>query len=84
MSRVVAADVVSIFSPAITTGFFFATAIAWVDVIRWTISQLVNVSKNGGSYYILSAVFTTLLSFVVLLMLGRVKQVSAYKNSTAM
>jgi len=81
MSWVVATDVVNIFSPAITTGFFFATAIAWVDVIRWTISQLVNVSKNGGSYYFLSAVFTTLLSFVVLLMLGRVKRTSGYQGT---
>jgi hypothetical protein len=38
------------FAPSVSAGFFFATAIAWMDVIRWTISQLVNVSKNGGSY----------------------------------
>jgi hypothetical protein len=73
-------DVIGVFSPAVTTGFFFATAIAWVDVIRWTISQLVNVSKNGGSYYILSAIFTTLLSFIVLLVLARLKSVSYYSD----
>jgi uncharacterized membrane protein required for colicin V production len=79
ISRV--SDVINVFSPAVTTGFFFATAIAWVDVIRWTISQLVNVSKNGGSYYILSAIFTTLLSFIVLLVLARLKSVSYYKDA---
>jgi uncharacterized membrane protein required for colicin V production len=79
MSLPKVSDIVNIFAPSVSTGFFFATAIAWVDVIRWTISQLVNVSRNGGSYYILSAVFTTLLSFIVLLVLSRMKSVSFYK-----
>jgi len=73
-------SVVGVFAPAVSTGFFFATAIAWVDVIRWTISQLVNVSKNGGSYYLLSAVFTTLLSVVVLMIMNRLQTTSNYKK----
>lgn len=73
-------SVVGVFAPAVSTGFFFATAIAWVDVIRWTISQLVNVSKNGGSYYLLSAVFTTLLSIVVLMIMNRLQTTSNYKK----
>ena len=64
------------FAPSITTGFFFATAIAWVDVIRWVVSQMVSVARNGGNYYLLSAVFTTLLSIVVVLMLNRLQSVS--------
>ena len=64
------------FAPSVSAGFFFATAIAWMDVIRWTISQLVNVSKNGGSYYLLSAIFTTLLSVIVLMILARLQSVS--------
>ena len=32
------------FAPSVSAGFFFATAIAWMDVIRYAISQLVNVS----------------------------------------
>jgi hypothetical protein len=47
-------------------------------VIRWTISQLVNVSKNGGSYYLMSAIFTTLLSVIVLMILARLQGVSYY------
>lgn len=52
-------------------GFFFAAAIAWMDVVRFVISQLVSVPKNGGMYYILSAVFTTLLAVVVMMLLRR-------------
>jgi hypothetical protein len=70
--------VVRTFAPSVSAGFFFATAIAWMDVIRWTISQLVNVSKNGGSYYLMSAIFTTLLSVIVLMILARLQGVSYY------
>ena len=66
------------FAPSVSAGFFFATAIAWMDVIRWTISQLVNVSKNGGGYYLMSAIFTTLLSVIVLMILARLQGVSYY------
>jgi hypothetical protein len=52
---------------SIIAGFSFASAIAWMDVVRWLISQMVQVSKNGGQYYVLSALFTTLLSIVVYL-----------------
>lgn len=69
------------FTPSVSAGFFFATAIAWMDVIRWSISQLVNVSKNGGTYYFLSAVFTTLLSFIVLMALARLQGVSRYQKT---
>lgn len=68
------------FAPSVSAGFFFATAIAWMDVIRWSISQLVNVSKNGGSYYLMSAVFTTLLSIIVLMVLNRLQGLSKYKE----
>ena len=70
------------FAPSVSAGFFFATAIAWMDVIRWTISQLVNVSKNGGGYYLMSAIFTTLLSVIVLMILARLKGVSYFKAET--
>ena len=69
------------FAPSVSAGFFFATAIAWMDVIRWTISQLVNVSKNGGSYYLMSAIFTTLLSVIVLMILARIQGVSKYEKT---
>lgn len=75
MSGIVS-GVTGAFAPSITTGFFFATAIAWVDVIRWVVSQMVSVARNGGNYYFLSAVFTTLLSIVVVLVLNRLQGVS--------
>ena len=53
---------------SIVAGFSFASAIAWMDVVRWVISQIVQVNKNGGQYYVLSALFTTLLSIVVFML----------------
>lgn len=50
---------------SIVAGFSFAAAIAWMDVVRWIIQQVVSVGKNGGQYYLLSAIFTTLLSILV-------------------
>jgi hypothetical protein len=69
------------FAPSVSAGFFFATAIAWMDVIRYMIGQLVNVSKNTGSYYLMSAIFTTLLSVIVLMILARLQNVSKYGKS---
>lgn len=50
---------------SIVAGFSFASAIAWMDVVRWLISQVVQVNKSGGQYYLLSALFTTLLAILV-------------------
>ena len=50
---------------SIVAGFSFAAAVAWMDAVRYMISQVVQVSKNGGQYYVLSAIFTTLLSILV-------------------
>jgi hypothetical protein len=50
---------------SVIAGFAFASAVAWMDVVRWIISQVVQVGKNGGQYYILSALFTTLLAIIV-------------------
>ena len=53
---------------SIIAGFSFASAIAWMDVVRWAISQIVQVNKNGGQYYFLSAIFTTLLAIIVFML----------------
>jgi len=50
---------------AIVAGFSFASAVAWMDVVRWIISKVVSVSKNGGNYYLLTALATTLLAVFV-------------------
>ena len=52
---------------SIVAGFSFASAIAWMDVVRYIISQVVHVTKHGGQYYVLSALFTTLLAIIVYL-----------------
>lgn len=52
---------------SVVAGFSFAAAVAWMDAVRFMISQVVQVSKNGGQYYLLSAIFTTLLSILVYL-----------------
>jgi hypothetical protein len=57
---------------SIVAGFSFASAIAWMDVVRWLISQIIQVNKSGGQYYILSALFTTLLSIVVFMVVKTV------------
>ena len=36
---------------AVSAGFGFAAALAWLDVIRWLISTIIRVKANGGSYY---------------------------------
>ena len=54
---------------SIVAGFSFAAAVAWMDAVRFMISQVVQVSKNGGQYYVLSAIFTTLLSILVYMVL---------------
>ena len=50
---------------AVVAGFSFASAVAWMDVVRWIISQVINVNKNGGNYYLLTALFTTVLAVIV-------------------
>ena len=50
---------------SIVAGFSFASAIAYMDLVRWIISQVIKVNKNGGYYYLLTALLTTLLSLVV-------------------
>ena len=63
---------------AVVAGFSFASAIAWMDAVRWMISQVVKIPKNGGSYFFLTALVTTLLSIVVYMLLSRVsKKVTA-------
>jgi hypothetical protein len=49
----------------VVAGLTIAAAVAWMDAVRFMISQVVQVSKNGGQYYVLSAIFTTLLSILV-------------------
>ena len=61
---------------AIVGGFSFASAIAWMDAVRWLISQVVQVQRNGGAYYFLTALFTTLMAVVSFTIINRVSPTS--------
>ena len=58
---------------SIVGGFSFAAAIAWMDAVRWMISQVVKVQKNGGTYYVLTALFTTLLAVVMYTLINMIQ-----------
>ena len=57
---------------AVVAGFSFAAAIAWMDVVRFLISTLVVINKNNPNYYVLSALFTTVLAVVVYVVIKNV------------
>lgn len=56
---------------SIVAGFSFASAIAWMDVVRWIIANLIKVNRSSGSFILLAAVLTTILSIVVFMVLSR-------------
>ena len=56
---------------SLVTGFSFAAAIAWMDVVRAVISRVISVNKNGVANATVVAVLTTLLSVVVYMLLAR-------------
>ena len=58
---------------AIVAGFSFASAISWMDVVRWIIANLIKVNKSSGSFTLLAAVLTTLLAVVVFMVLKMVQ-----------
>ena len=57
---------------AVVAGFSFAAALSWMDLVRWTVNQVVKVNKNGGMNYTLTALFTTLLSILVYVGMSRI------------
>ena len=57
---------------SVVAGFSFVSAIAWMDVVRWFITHTIKVSGSGGKYYLLSAMFTTILAIIVFMILSRV------------
>jgi len=59
---------------SIVGGFSFAAAMSWMDFIRWSITQIVKVPKNGGTQYALTAVLTSLLSIIVFMVISRINK----------
>ena len=54
---------------SVVTGFSFAAAIAWMDVVRWIIANVVKVNRTSGSFTVLAALLTTVLAAVVYMVL---------------
>jgi uncharacterized membrane protein (UPF0136 family) len=50
---------------SVVTGFSFAAAIAWMDVVRWVVAHLIKVNKTDGTFVLLAALLTTILAVVV-------------------
>lgn len=59
---------------AIVMGFSFAAALSWLDVVRWVINNIIKVQKNSGANYLLTALFTTLLSVLVYIIFLRLSK----------
>ena len=57
---------------AIVAGFSFASAIAWMDVVRWIIANVIKVNRSSGIYVVLAAFLTTLLAILVYIVLSKV------------
>jgi hypothetical protein len=57
---------------SIVGGFSFAAAMSWMDFVRWTVTQIIRVPKNGGAQYVITAILTSLLSVVVFLAISRI------------
>jgi hypothetical protein len=57
---------------AVVAGFAFASAIAWLDVVRWVVTNFVDLPKTSGGYYALSALLTTLLAVLVYMIFSRI------------
>lgn len=57
---------------AVVAGFSFAAAMSWMDLVRWIVTQIVKAPKNGFTQYGLTAIFTTLLSVIVYMIISRV------------
>lgn len=59
---------------SIVAGFSFAAAMSWMDFVRWSITQVIKVPRNGGRQYVITAFLTTLLSVVVYLAVSTVNR----------
>ena len=57
---------------SIVGGFSFAAAMAWMDFVRWAVTQIIKVPKNGGTQYALTALMTSLLSIIVFMVVSRI------------
>ena len=64
---------------AIVAGFSFASALAWMDLIRWAISKVITSGKNNGMSLAITAVLTTIMSILVFVIVSRASRVNIDK-----
>jgi hypothetical protein len=57
---------------AVVAGFAFAAALAWLDVVRWMVTNFIDLPKTSGGYYALSALLTTLLAVLVYMIFSKI------------
>jgi len=57
---------------SIVAGVSFASAIAWMDVVRSVMTKLPGMKANGKMHFVVTALMTTLLSVIVITVAGRV------------
>lgn len=51
---------------SVVSGFMFASAISWMDLIRFLLARYVKVQANGAKHFLLTALATTLIAVSVL------------------
>lgn len=56
---------------SLVAGFSFASAIAWMDVVRVLVAMAVNSNKQGPLPLTMTALTTTLLSILVFMIVTR-------------
>ena len=59
---------------AVVAGFGFASAIAWMDVTRSVVAQVIRSNKQSPGALTVTAVMTTLLSILVFMSVSRVSK----------
>jgi hypothetical protein len=64
---------------AVVAGFSFASALAWMDLVRWLISKVLTSGKNNGMSLAITAVMTTILSILVFMLVSRVSRAKVEK-----
>ena len=64
---------------AIVAGFSFASALAWMDLVRWVISKVITSGKNNGMSLAITAVLTTIISIIAFVFVSRVSRVKIQK-----
>lgn len=64
---------------AVVAGFSFASALAWMDLVRWMISKVLTSGKNNGMSLAITAVMTTIISILVFMLVSRVSRTKVEK-----